>query len=257
VTSVLGRAVARRARNLVNRLRTFSYRFGRILLCCFRPSEPICRELLYCFEPRLGVIDWIFHDERWERVVRRFEQREALFRGQAVTADDSPQFPTDEICFGTDGTLMFSGITISSDEWLYLHLDPERFQWKDFSWQFEVRRLSAFRELQFGFRYQDFYNRYRYRFENDCVWFDLVVNGQFYNGLSATPFRMKIGEWYRVRIDAVGRLFRLYVNGDLISIDYDINDRFSDGPVAMILWEDDGLTNIQAEVRSLTVYRLA
>jgi hypothetical protein len=136
-------------------------------------------------------------------------------------------------------------------------LDPQKHAWDNYSWRFRVRRDSYFRELQFGFRYQDFYNRYRYRLEDDHIYFDKVIRGGFLNAFSAVPFRMELGVWYDVRIDAFANRFRFFVDGVLMLDDFDFQNSFPVGPIAVILWESNGATDIVASVGPMEVYAIA
>jgi hypothetical protein len=153
-----------------------------------------------------------------------------------------------------DGTLRFSTPAETADEWAYVYLDPRDYPWKDFSWQFKVKRETRFREFAFNFRYQDFDNRYRYRFEDDKLYFDKKVRGEWYNNISSILFPMPLGQWHQVRIDVCASLFRCYVDSRLLleNVDTDL----ATGSICVILWEDDGRTPILAEVGPMNVYSL-
>lgn len=217
----------------------------------YRPGE-----LLFQTNNCKDLRQWIFHDEDWIRVKHRHEHRRIVAADLPLRIDDNWQELTREVVVGEDGTIYFNGEIKTNDEWIYLYLDPEKHHWENYSWTFTVRRETHFRELQFGFRYQDFYNRYRYRFEEDHIYFDKVIKGRFFNAFGAVPFKMELGIWYDVRIDAYENNFRLYVDGNLMLNDYDFENFFPLGPVAVILWEDDGVTDIRAAVGPMSVYRL-
>lgn len=199
---------------------------------------------------------WIFHDEDWIRVRHRREHRRLVSQGIAPAVRDVPQPWTGEVCVKPDGTWEFQGQTRSLDEWIYLYLDPNEYPWRNYRWNFRVRRLSPFRELQFGFRYQDFYNRYRIRFEDDRVFFDKVWRGRFYNDLASARFPMVLGRWYDIQIDCWHNRFRCCVDGRWILTAWDFADSFPTGSVAVILWEDDGQTDIRAELDGLQIRKL-
>jgi hypothetical protein len=199
---------------------------------------------------------WIFHDERWIRIEKRWPHRGALAAGAPLRIADNPQELTDEVRLSVDGSIRFDGAAETADEWLYLYLDPREFSWVDFRWTFRVKVLAPFRELQFGFRYQDFYNRYRYRFENDSVFFDKVVNGQFQNAFGSAGCALELDRWYEVRIDIVRNNFRLYLDGKLMLNDWDFDKYFKRGSIAIILWEDNGKTSLSAVIDRLRVRQL-
>jgi hypothetical protein len=155
--------------------------------------------------------------------------------------------------FLAGGILKLATAEPLADQWIYLHLDPLKHSWSRFSWQFDVRRITAFRELQFGLRYVDFYNRYRIRFEQDHVFFDVVDNGRFFNRLAVARFPMQLGRWYALRIDASETLFTLHVDGTLLLRATDSTERFSRGSIAVILWEDIGRCSLDAEFRGMSV----
>jgi hypothetical protein len=199
---------------------------------------------------------WIFHNETWERIEHRFEDRKKIAKNIPVQRNDDPQELTDEVEFLEDGAIRFDGRTKSSEEWLYLHLDPKRYAWNDYRMEFRFKRETGFRELQFGFRYQDFYSRYRYRFENNKIFFDKVIRGRFYNGLSAVPFKMESGKYYKITIDVFGNRFRCLVDDRLMSEDFDIANDFAKGSAAIILWENDSRTDITGTLRAFKVHGL-
>lgn len=239
---------------------------GRLKVQLYRIAKPLMRISARKKYRASGVLfdnadptdrkKWIFHDERWERIRHRFEDRQKLLKNLPVERNDDPQEQTGELAIKEDGTITFSGKTESSEEWLYLHLDPERHPWVNYRVTFQMKRETDFRELQFGFRYRDFYNRYRYRFENNSIYFDKVVNGRFFNGLSASPFAMELGKFYKITIDVFGNRFKCFVDDALMSTDYDFTNDFPEGSVAVILWENDSCTDIAGTFKAFQVHGL-
>jgi len=198
---------------------------------------------------------WVFYDETWAHVVNRWEFRRALADGKPVTVTDPPRPLPAEVRISPKGLIAVDGAA-APDKWFYLYLDPQSCSWSNYSWKLRLRRLSDFKELQLAFRYQDFYNRYRYRFQDGKLCFDMVVNGQFRADLSVISCPLEIGRSYDVEIRAVGSRFECWVDGRLMSRDYDPENRFPAGPIAVILWEDDGVTPIRAELALQTVTEL-
>ena len=199
--------------------------------------------------------DWIFHDQTWSRIVNRSADRERVLRGLAVAADDTPQNRGRIVVPSADG-LDFAAPPCR-DNWIYLHLDPESHAWTDYGWRFFARRSSDFQEFQFGFRYVDFYNRYRYRIEDGFLHFDIVRRGQFRNSLSRVPCRLDPDRWYLFEITAIGDVFSCCIDGSVVSVDCDPGSHFREGPVAVILWESDGATPIRAGIRSMQAYSVS
>ncbi|UCG57800.1 MAG: hypothetical protein JSU70_23410 [Phycisphaerales bacterium] len=213
-------------------------------------------EILFETNGSLGLGQWIFHDENWVRVTNRRKHRRIVAAGKPLDVVDNVQEQTEEVKFLEDGTICFDGKAKTNDEWIYMYLDPEKYPWHNYSWNFRIRRDTYFKEFQFGFRYQDFYNRYRYRFENDHIYFDKVIKGRFWNYFGTAPFHMDLGVWYDVRIDIYENNFRCYVDGKLMLDDYDFDNNFPVGSIAVILWEKDGATDIRAAVGPMSIRRL-
>ncbi|MBN1321358.1 MAG: hypothetical protein JXA87_11015 [Thermoleophilia bacterium] len=203
-----------------------------------------------------SAAQWAFHDEDWGHVRSRWENRGRLREGLRVAADGPGQKPTGEVALVGDGGVRVRGTTTTADEWVYLHLPPDLLASGDYSWRFGLRALTDFHELQFGFRYRDFYNRYRYRFEDGYVHLDHVVNGAFRNSFSSARLPLTLGRWYEVCIAVKGSRSRCYVDGCLVLDDYDPGDLFPRGSVALILWENDGVTDIEADIRDLRILRV-
>ncbi len=139
------------------------------------------------------------------------------------------------------------------DEWAYVFLDPKVYAWRDYSWQTKFRRMTPFQEYAFNFRYVDFDNRYRYRFEDDLLYFDSKIRGKW-KAHARMPFPMAIGAWYDLRIDTRGDRHRCYVNGMLMMENHEGSVR--QGSISVILWEIDGVTDCVAEVGPITVKKL-
>lgn len=218
------------------------------------------RSRLSPWEPRpaLGVLypigeeglggGWVYHDETWVRVIHRFEHRRLLREGRALVVKDNQQPMSDEVVCRADGSIWADVAPHTQQEWVWLHLDPSQNLWKDFRWEFTARRDTPFRELQFGFRYVDFYNRYRFRHEGDYLHFDIVVNGAFWNSIHQVPFVMEIGRKYRWRIEARDNRFILAIDGVVLLDELDKRRLFPRGSIAVIFWEDDARTPIRASI---------
>ncbi|WP_013335067.1 polysaccharide pyruvyl transferase family protein [Gloeothece verrucosa] len=162
------------------------------------------------------------------------------------------QLPQD-VEFTSEG-ISFSGKTLSADQWCYVYLDPLFYSWTNLSWHMQVQRVTDFREFAFNFRYQDFDNRYRYRFEAGRAFFDRRVRGKWENNMASVPFDMKVRTWYALRIDICGAVFRLYVNDELLLQSF--SDELTQGSICIILWETNEKTDLVAIVKDIKVYHL-
>jgi len=198
--------------------------------------------------------EWIFHDENWNHIINRWENRYLLSQGHKLSTRDNYQTATDEIIFHPTGVVQFAGQTTSYDEWLYLYLDPNVWAWRNFSWNMPICKQSDFKEFQFGFRYKDFYNRYRYRFQDNKICFDIIKNGCFYNNLSSIPFKMTLGKYYNLRIEAKENHFVCYIDEKLMLYNIDFHNYFPVGSVAIILWENNGFNNLRGLVGPIKIY---
>lgn len=152
------------------------------------------------------------------------------------------------------GVLRFVTPAHTADEWDYLHLDVAKYPWRNYSWRLKIKRETAFREFAFNFRYQDFDNRYRYRFEAGKIFFDKKVRGEWTNNIASCPFSMKLGQWYDLRIDVCASLCRCYVDDHLWLENTDADLGW--GTICVILWEDDGRTDMVAEVGPMVVHEI-
>lgn len=139
----------------------------------------------------------------------------------------------------------------TNDEWAYIFLDPAKYKWFDVAWELRIRRDTPFREYAFNFRYQDFDNRYRYRFEDNFIYFDKKIKGVWYNNIGSVRFPMTLGGWYNLRIDTYKNVFRCYVNGKLMIENSDTDLTY--GSIAIILWEDDGVTDIVPKIGPVSI----
>jgi hypothetical protein len=183
-------------------------------------------ELLFQTDTQSPEVQWIYHPDYQDRSELAFDK----------------------------GTMTFSVKANTNDEWAYIYLDPHKYQWKNYSWRTKFRRLTAFQEYAFNFRYIDFDNRYRYRFEDDLLFFDSKIRGRW-RAHARMPFPMVLGAWYDLRIDVRDNFFRCYVNNMLMMENRESS--IKTGTIAIILWEIDRATEALAEVGPCTVRRLA
>ena len=151
------------------------------------------------------------------------------------------------------GNIIFHVKAVTKDEWAYIYLDPGQFLWEDYSWQSRFRRMTKFQEFAFNFRYSDFDNRYRYRFEDDLLFFDCKLRGKW-RAHARMPFPMALGAWYDLRIDTRRGRHRCYVNGVLMMENREHS--LHRGSIAIILWEVDGTTEVLAEVGPSIIRRI-
>lgn len=199
---------------------------------------------------------WQFHDERWSHIVHRWALRSGLAKGEPIDLADHPQPLSDDVAIGPQGDISIRALAETSDEWVYLYVDPKANRWENYVWSLTVQCQTRFKELQLGFRYVDFYNRYRYRFQAGRLSFDMVLNGEFVTNLSSCRLELVPGRAYEIEIRVLGQLFQCWVDGRLRSQDYDRSNRLPCGPIALILWEDDGCTDIVAQISTNTVQSL-
>lgn len=212
------------------------------------------------------VLGWVVSRWRLRRIQYRQPARveyleEPLDTGQLLYSADIAdplrdwerygQYQQEKDITVNGNCIRFKTQDLSGDDWDYIFLDPATYSWKNISWELDFCRKSSFREYAFNFRYVDFDNRYRFRFEDDKLFFDKKVKGDWVNNISSVPFGLINDVWYKLRIDSYKSLFRCYVNGVLImeASDTDI----SEGAICIILWEDDACTPIDAEIRDQRV----
>ena len=263
----------RRVAGYLYRFRLLIFLMAGLALTVFgflrtNPSPPA----IACFIAACGVTTaagYLIHGELIKAISSKIPPRteylsEPLILGELIYKTDGAaplkdwmkhetyQKPTQISVVGD--SLRFVNPPQTVDEWDYIFLNPERYRWADFSWNLKFRRETRFREFAFNFRYQDFDNRYRYRFEDDKIFFDKKVRGNWFNNIASVPFPVQMGRWYDLRIDAYATHFRCYVDGRLCLENSDTD--LADGSISLILWEDDGRTEIIAEIGPSAVYEL-
>lgn len=242
-------ALERRLKQAVVKIAYSIVKYGGLAFARRNPS----RSSVNIYPALCGNSDWRFHSETWSRVIHRWEDRAAYQDGRPVLRDDSVQEPAGRLTWQSSQDLSVEVPSGKKDRWVYAYLDPSSVSLGDFVWSFKVTRRSDFQELQFGFRYVDFYNRYRIRQEAGRICYDIVRNGVFYNNLASRPLVMELGRSYDFKIQVVGKRFWLYVDGDIILKGYDALNLFPRGSVAFILWESKSAPSISALVRGIRI----
>ena len=66
--------------------------------------------------------------------------------------------------------------------------------------------------------------------------------------LSSADFPLEVNRDYRVNIIAKGMFFECWIDGEFVLFGYDYKNRLKVGSLAIILWEDDGKTDIRAKI---------
>jgi hypothetical protein len=199
---------------------------------------------------------WIFHNEKWDRVINRWEHRRQVQKGKVPSVNDNTQIKNKTFLRYQYDSFNILKKTKTNDEWIYLNLDPLEFIWDNYRWKFKFNLKTHFHELQFGFRYKDFYNRYRFRFQDGNVFFDEVSNGYFFNEIETKKFELELDRWYTIIIDVFKNTFYLTVDGKKIFSIKDLKNTFESGSIAIILWEKDGKTDIAIDIDKITVNKL-
>ena len=218
-----------------------------------RPSQ----SRLFPREDRDSRQEWVCRDERWSRVIHRWDHRRRLQQGLPLDVQDEPLRPVHGLEVDSEGNNIRVDVPAEGRErWVYMHLDAATHPWNNYRWRFTACRNSPFREFQFAFRYVDFYNRYRIRHEAGRLRFDIVRKGRFHLDITTLPFEMQIGREYRFEVEVRDRRFLISVDDRLVFDEVDPFDLFPRGPVAIILWEDDEQTDIRATVRDIEVVEI-
>lgn len=234
-----------------------AYRVRRFVTTRLVPFQPRpARRTIYPLAGADRHGDWIYHDEKWVRIIHRWEHRHVLRTGRALLVKDNPQEPTAEVRLDPSGSIDVDAAPLTDHEWVYLYLDPRENSWRNFRWEFSVKRDSDFRELQFGFRYVDFYNRYRFRHQEGFLHYDIVTGGRFRNSIRQVPFRMELGRCYRYEIEVRNFRFTLKVDGNVYLDELDPDRLFPRGSIACIFWEKDGKTPIRASISETQVVEI-
>lgn len=213
--------------------------------------------ILYPQSVKNARSSWIYHSENWTKVQSRWEDRKQLNNGRSITKIDNDEVPGDGVEMDDSGNLNVNHLATGEDKWVYFYLKPDEHIWRNFEWSFYVKRMSNFRELQFGFRYRDFYNRYRFRHENGRLFFDKVLNGQFQNNIRNKKFVMELNKEYEFKIISFDYYFALLIDGHTYLEAFDFEKSFKEGSIALILWEDNGKIPIHATIRGQQVHEIS
>ncbi len=203
--------------------------------------------------PSASAGTWAFHDEKWVRIASRWEHRRALQSGRSLNVIDNQQIPDPRYVQIDASSIRVEIPAYGRDRWVYLCLDPGEHYWRNYVWSMTVTRESEFRELQFAFRYIDFYNRYRLRHEAGFLWYDIVANGRFCNGIARARYDMKLGRSYEFELRILRSMVSCVVDGRIVFSAADWRDRFPRGSVAIILFEPDSTIPIRARIESIAI----
>lgn len=198
---------------------------------------------------------WLFHDETWDYIVNRWDYRNRLMKGERLELRDVTQPMSPEVIIEKNGIVNIDCESSTNDEWIYLYLDYSKYNWLDYSCQFTIEFETSFKEFQVDFRHIDLFNRYRYRFQDAKLFFDIVHRGEFISSLSETDFDLKNNVSYDIEIKVMGDIFQIWIDGCLMSTDFGGN-KIRSGPVAIIFWEDNGKSNIKAKMHDFSFRRL-
>jgi hypothetical protein len=217
-----------------------------------RVSENDLKNL--CFHGKLNSIDLfqpdkhIFKDETWERVVNRWDDRRRVFWGRRSISEDNA-CNNKKVLYRKNNMIIRSKSI--SDDWIYIMESRKIF---DFKLEFNAVFYSDFKEIQFGFRHIDFYNRYRFRIENGFIHFDIVFRGKFFNSFVKEKFKPKLGLKYKFKLIVNKRSYCFFVNDKLLLA---IKEKFpilKKGSYAIILWDPSKSSCIEADYLNINLF---
>jgi len=205
----------------------------------YQPGQPV-------FADGSFISGLIYKNEDWQVVKKRFHDRFLVFFNLSLdTVDNSC---TDNKVKVEGNNLFFESEGLK-DDWIYFY--QMDYNLRDYELKFDAAFYSKFREIQFGFRYINFYNRYRFRVEKNRLHFDIVSKGQFYNSVHEVPLVLETNETYKFLIVVKGDQFSFVCNGKTVMTITDDLHLFEKGGVALILWDDCGKSNIKASFKEI------
>jgi hypothetical protein len=199
-----------------------------------------------------GDITWIAHDKSWERISKRHEHRRQIIAGGIPPEVPDGAMGNPESLTMDAHSMAFSTPSGIEDNWCYLYLEGSAREWADSRLEFTFVKETDFREIQFGFRYQDFYNRYRFRIERGWLSFDIVRNAEFTNCVQRTRCHLENGREYRIAIDSKGDEHIFWLDGVPLLRCRESKSYFDKGSLTLIFWDNDRRP-IDVAIRDLRV----
>lgn len=187
-----------------------------------------------------------YKNEDWEVVKYRFHDRFLKFFNLPTRSKDNDCF--DNKCRIVNNNLYFKSRGLK-DDWIYFYLQDLSLH--NYTLNFDAVFQSKFREIQFGFRYLDFYNRYRFRIEDNYLHFDVVRKGQFYNSLVSVPLHLQCNKSYAFNIVVKDDKYSFLCDRKVLMTVIDRVGIFKKGAVALILWDDSGESNIEGSYQNV------
>ena len=192
-----------------------------------------------------------YRNETWERVRNRFADRPRLFYGFPIRSRDHA-CPDEKVTYRT-ARFDVESCDID-DDWVWMEVSEGLPN--DLRLSLTFLLAAPVKEVQFGVRYVDFYNRYRFRFQDGYLHFDIVVRGAFLNGLARVPFRLEVGRPYRLDVDVVANALQASLDGIPTLTVRDPFRLFRRGGVALIFWDDRPGHDVALTVSDVTVRAL-
>jgi hypothetical protein len=212
-------------------------------------KTPICSSIDKEVSANLNFVDsFIYKDQTWNVVLNRFSDRFRKFYYIPIFTDNNYCFNNKVQC--SSNTITFNSNSLE-DDWIYMYSSIKSLG--NYKLSFHAKFDSYFREIQFGIRYIDFYNRYRFRIEEGYLHFDIVKDGQFYNSLKSEPFLINLSKTYSFKIIVNNNEYSFECDGDVIMTIHDEILLFNDGSFAFILWDDSGNSNIKAHYSDISL----
>lgn len=199
--------------------------------------------------------NWLFHDESWDHIINRWDYRARLMSGESISLIDVPQNISEEVVLKGEDIVEINCKNSSPDEWIYLYLNYLKNKWTNYSLKFSINFGTLFKEFQVDFRHVDLFNRYRYRFQDGKIYFDIVYKGEFISSLNEVTFRLKTNIDYQIEVKVMDDVFQIWINDELISTDFG-NEKLDSGPIAIILWEDNGKNDMNVKMHSFSFREL-
>lgn len=123
--------------------------------------------------------------------------------------------------------------------------------------KFKTKISTFFEEYQIAFRFNDIFNRYRFRVvDNKRLVFETIINGIFVNEMISVPFSFDIDVYYDIELIVYGQYFIFSVDGKPVLTVNEINKLIDGGSFAFIFWNQQDDADIDLYLSDVRIYKI-
>ncbi len=168
-------------------------------------------EIICNFKEEISLFEnYEYKDEKWNYIHNLYQYRKSIGKSKPLKFDNNICNECNKCKFVGDNVAVITSKP-QKENWIC-------FYYKDFlpdsyTFSFEIKIESVFKEIQIAFKYANLGNRLRFIIRNNReVCFECVSDGEFYNKIHRRPISLVMGKYYKISVTVNKEIFSFTID---------------------------------------------